>query len=169
MDRDHAPWCFYRHPGDEHELPTRPSYAITAACYQAKLFRIIDESLNLYCGARGQVSAEKTLAVYKRYVDWKNDLPSMITDVDASDQPLPHILYLQYVSAFEYHEHGLTGPASNITLLWCSISARCSIAAGSLRMIMLSWFVLLCSTLEAVLNSLPMRKAFIPRGSPCLS
>ena len=108
MERDHALWRFYRHQGDERELATRPSYAIVAACHQAKLFRIIDESLNLYCGVRGQVSAEKTLAVYKRYMDWKNDLPSVITNVEVSDQPLPHILYLQYVSASEYLEHGLT-------------------------------------------------------------
>ena len=98
MDREHAIWRFYRHQGDERELPTRPSYAIVTACYQAKLFRIIDETLNLYCGVRGQVTAEKSLAVYKRYVDWKNDLPSVIMNVDVSDQPLPHILYLQYVS-----------------------------------------------------------------------
>ena len=65
------------------------------ACYQAKLFRIIDESLALYCGARGQVSAEKILEVYRRYMDWKTDLPSVIANVDVGDQPLPHILYLQ--------------------------------------------------------------------------
>lgn len=108
MEKDHALWRFYRHPGDEHELPTRPSYAIVAACYQAKLFRIIDESLNLYCGARGQVSAEKFLAVYRRYMDWRSDLPSVIANVDVADQPLPHILYLQYVSAFKNREHVLT-------------------------------------------------------------
>ena len=95
MDRDNVVWRFYRKPGDERELPTRPSYAIMTACYQAKLFLIVDESLNLYCGVRGQVSAEKFLKVYSRYMDWKNDLPSMIANVDVSDQPLPHILYLQ--------------------------------------------------------------------------
>lgn len=95
MEKDHALWRFYRHPGDERELPTRPSYAIVAACYQAGLFRIINESLNLYCGARGRVSAEKFLEVYRRYMDWKTDLPSVIANVDVADQPLPHILYLQ--------------------------------------------------------------------------
>lgn len=95
MEKDHALWRFYRHPGDERELPTRPSYAIVAACYQAGLFRIINESLNLYYGARGRVSAEKFLEVYRRYMDWKTDLPSVIANVDVADQPLPHILYLQ--------------------------------------------------------------------------
>ena len=41
-------------------------------------------------------------------MDWKKDLPPVITNVDVSDQPLPHILYLQYVSASEYLEHELT-------------------------------------------------------------
>lgn len=95
MDRDNALWRFYRHPGDERELPTRPSYAILAACLQAGLFQIIDESLNLYCGVRGQVSAEKFLEVYRRYMDWKSDLPPVVANVDVADQPLPHILYLQ--------------------------------------------------------------------------
>lgn len=95
MDRDHDVWRFYRHPGDERELPTRPSYTIMTACFQARLFRIIDESLNLYCGARGQVSAEKFLGVYRRYMDWKTDLPPVIANVSVADQPLPHILYLQ--------------------------------------------------------------------------
>lgn len=99
MDRDLVQWCFYRHPGDERELPTRPSCSIVSACYQVKLFRIIDESLDLYCGPRGQVSADKFLALYKRYMDWKNDLPYLIANVDVADQPLPHILFLQYVSA----------------------------------------------------------------------
>ena len=95
MNRDYALWRFYRHPGDDRELPTRPSYSILTACYQAGLFRIIDKSLNLYCGIQGQVSAEKVLEVYRRYMDWKSDLPSEIANVDVADQPLPHILYLQ--------------------------------------------------------------------------
>lgn len=95
INKDHALWRFYRHPGDDRELPTRPSYAIVTACHQAGLFRIIDESLNLYCGVRGQVSAENFLEVYRRYMDWKTDLPPVIANVDVADQPLPQILYLQ--------------------------------------------------------------------------
>ncbi|KAL9125801.1 MAG: hypothetical protein Q9175_008017, partial [Cornicularia normoerica] len=102
MDRDHALWCFYRRPGDERDLPTRPSYAMVTACYQAGLFKIIDESLNLYYSARGQVSAEKFLEVYRRYMDWKTDLPPMIANVDVADQPLPHIL-VQYHTALVQH------------------------------------------------------------------
>ncbi|CAD6578405.1 MAG: hypothetical protein ASARMPRED_008709 [Alectoria sarmentosa] len=105
MERDHALWRFYRHPGDERELPTRPSFAIVTACYQAGLFRIIDDSLDLYSGARGQVSAERFLEVYRKYMDWKSDLPPVIANVDVADQPLPHILYLhvQYHTALVQH------------------------------------------------------------------
>lgn len=95
LDIDAPLWGFYRHPGDEKELPTRPSHAIITACHQAKLFRIIDESLALYCGNRGQVSAEKMLSVYRRYREWIDDLPPVVSNVEVADQPLPHILYLQ--------------------------------------------------------------------------
>lgn len=47
------------------------------------------------------MSADKFLALYKRYMDWKNDLPYLIANVDVADQPLPHVLFLQYVSALE--------------------------------------------------------------------
>ena len=95
MDKDKALWHFYRHPGDEQELPTRPCYSIVTACNQAKLFRIIDASLTLYCGVKGPVSAERFLNIYRRYVEWKNELPSVLANVDETDQPLPHMLYLQ--------------------------------------------------------------------------
>lgn len=97
MDLDDAVWRFYRHPGDERELPTRPSHAIVTACHQARLFRIVNENINLYCGTRGKVSAYKALEVYRKYLDWKEYLPPVIADISEGDQPLPHILYLQYV------------------------------------------------------------------------
>ncbi len=97
MDGDDAVWRFYRKAGDGHELPTRPSYAMVTACMQAGLFRIVNESLNLYCGHRGDVSATSVLTIYKMYLDWKEDLPPKVRQIEIDDQPLPHILYLQYV------------------------------------------------------------------------
>ena len=97
MDSDDAVWRYYRKVGDGRELPKRPSHAIMTACMQASLFQIIDESLKLYCGHRGDVSAANVLKVYKRYLDWKEDLPSRIGQIEVDDQPLPHVLYLQYV------------------------------------------------------------------------
>jgi hypothetical protein len=97
LDADDRVWRFYRHPGDARELPFRPSHAIITACQQAKLFSIINESIGLYCGARGKVSAANVLEVYGKYMSWKEDLPDVIANIGEGDQPLPHILYLQYV------------------------------------------------------------------------
>lgn len=93
-DRDDHVWRFFRHVGDSRELPTRPSHAIMTACNQAKLLRIAQESLNLYCGTRGKATAQAILEGYKSYLDWKNDLPVVIKNIDINDQPLPHVLYL---------------------------------------------------------------------------
>lgn len=93
-NRDDHAWRFYRHVGDNLQLPTRSSYAIMTACSQAKLLRIGQESLNLYCGTRGKASAQAILEGYKSYLDWKEDLPAVIRNIDISDQPLPHVLYL---------------------------------------------------------------------------
>ncbi|KAL8921374.1 MAG: hypothetical protein Q9172_004067 [Xanthocarpia lactea] len=102
---DDQVWRFYRTVGDQRELPVRPSYAIMTACYQAALFRIIHESLNLYCGLRGLATAEAVLIIYRRYIDWEHDLPSILQTVDVDVQPLPHILFLhvQYHVAVVQH------------------------------------------------------------------
>lgn len=105
LDRDHYLWRFYRHVGDDRELPTRSSHAIMTACNQAKLLRIGQESLNLYCGTRGKATAQAILEGYKRFLDWKDDLPSVIKNIDINDQPLPHVLYLHvlYHAALVQH------------------------------------------------------------------
>ena len=82
--------------GDQRKLPVRPCHALLTACYHAALFRIIHESLNLYCGLRGTATAEAVLILYRRYRDWEEDLPFILKAVDEEAQPLPHILYLQY-------------------------------------------------------------------------
>lgn len=96
---NHTVWRFYRFNGDQRKLPVRPSHAILTACHQAALFRIIHESLNLYCGLRGVVTAEAVLTLYRRYLDWKEDLPFILEAVDEEAQPLPHILFLHV----QYH------------------------------------------------------------------
>ncbi len=97
MDTEDALWRCYRHPGDAKELPTRLSHATVTAYHQAKLFGIIYDSINLYCGFRGPVSAFKILEVYRKYLDWKDSLPPVIAKYSEGGQPLPHILHLQYV------------------------------------------------------------------------
>ncbi|KAL8831026.1 MAG: hypothetical protein Q9170_005476 [Blastenia crenularia] len=99
INSNHSLWRFYRYNGDQRKLPVRPSHAILTACHQAALFRIVHESLNLYCGLRGSVTAEAVLILYRRYLDWEEDLPFILKAVDEQAQPLPHILYLHV----QYH------------------------------------------------------------------
>ncbi|KAL9601455.1 MAG: hypothetical protein Q9219_002521 [cf. Caloplaca sp. 3 TL-2023] len=99
MQSSHAMWRFYRHVGDQRQLPVRPCHAVITACHQATLFRIIHESLNLYCGLRGAATAEAVLTLYRRYKDWEEDLPFIVGAIDEDAQPLPHILCLH----IQYH------------------------------------------------------------------
>ena len=97
IDNDDDLWRVYRQPSDARGGPARPSHAIITAMYQARLYRVVDETINIYCGTRGQVTAYKVLAVYRKLLDWKESLPPVLADIGESDQPLPHILFLQYV------------------------------------------------------------------------
>lgn len=97
LQSSHSTWQEYRSIGDQRYLPVRPSHAVLAACHQAGLFRIIHESLNLYCGLRGLITADAVLTLYRRYMDWEEDLPFILKAIDDEARPLPHILLLQYV------------------------------------------------------------------------
>lgn len=99
---DEGLWRFYRRVGDERDLPARPCHSIITACNQTKLFRIIHESLHLYCRTRGKVTAQAVLEVYKRYLEWKEHLAPILKKIETNDQPLPHIMCLQYGS-LAYH------------------------------------------------------------------
>ena len=90
-----AQWRYYRQPGDEANIPKRPSYAILTACHQAKLYRIVHDSINIYCGARGKVTAKEIIGCYRRYLDWEERLPDQVRRTDEDAQPLPHVLGLQ--------------------------------------------------------------------------
>ncbi|KAL8690592.1 MAG: hypothetical protein Q9218_003996 [Villophora microphyllina] len=91
---DKDSWTFYRTAGDDRELPVRTSHAILTALHQSRLFRIIHGSLNLYCGLGGMATAEAILTLYRRYLDWEDDLPPILKQLDVDSQPLPHILFL---------------------------------------------------------------------------
>ena len=95
MDKDSAQWRFYRTVGDENELLRRPGHAILTAFWQAKLFNIINDSLNMYCGYSGRCTAERVIKTYKDFTSWKADLPEILQKIDVNSQPLPHILHLQ--------------------------------------------------------------------------
>lgn len=63
------------------------------ASEHAKLFRIAHETMLVYCGSRGRVSAHHLLNLYERFVNWREELPLEIRDI-ISDS-LPHVLFLQ--------------------------------------------------------------------------
>lgn len=91
-------WRYYRIPGDRTNIPRRPSYAILTACHQAQLYRIVHETINMFCGAHGKITARDLLERYRRYLTWKDNLPAQIAHVDMNAQALPHILFLQYAA-----------------------------------------------------------------------
>ncbi|MCJ1251730.1 hypothetical protein MMC30_008967 [Trapelia coarctata] len=105
MDKDSAPsqWRYYRQPGDETNYPKRQSFAIVTACEQAKLYRIVHDTINVYCGARGRATAAAVIGCYKRFLNWQASLSEAVRHVDEESQPLPHVLCLQYVSSVQYH------------------------------------------------------------------
>ena len=61
----------------------------------AKLYRIIHETILAFCGSRGKVSAHQLLVIYERYLGWKEHLPPSLSDVDGEVESLPHAIFLQ--------------------------------------------------------------------------
>lgn len=95
FDRDHDQLRFYCAVKENNEMPIRPSHSILTAFWQAKLFFIINDSLNMYCGYVGRATAEKTIRTYKNFTTWKDELPEILQRIDVQAQPLPHVLNLQ--------------------------------------------------------------------------
>lgn len=85
-------WHAHKHLSDP-DIQHRPSYSMLTATEHARLFRIIHETILVYCGSRGRVSARALLDLYERYVDWKEHLPPPLRVQEA--EPLPHVLFLQ--------------------------------------------------------------------------
>lgn len=85
-------WRFYKQPGDT-DVDHRQGFSLLTASEHAKLFRIVHESILVYCGSRGRVSARALLDLYKRYVNWKANLPPDLRNLES--EPLPHVLFLQ--------------------------------------------------------------------------
>lgn len=92
-DEGTASWRVYKQPGDGHNVSERSYSTVMTASENAKLFRIVHESILVYCGNRGKVRAQSLLDVYERYIGWKDDLPHVIQDL--ANEPLPHVLFLQ--------------------------------------------------------------------------
>ena len=87
-------WPLYGE-SDDSLTSNRPSYTLLTASEMAKLYRIIHESVLLYCGMNGKVSAGHLLQVYRRYKQWKEELAPQLCDVASDSNALPHVLSLQ--------------------------------------------------------------------------
>lgn len=73
----------------------RPDYAALTASESAKLYRIIHETILLYCGGTGRASARQLLKVYERFLSWKEELPTQISQTENDSNVSPHVLFLQ--------------------------------------------------------------------------
>lgn len=96
-----GPWQNYRRPGDDKAEPgdkrvsNRPCYAKLTGFEQAKLYRIVHETIHVYCGYDGKVTAHRLSSVYSLYRRWKENLPQALRDVEGDREALPHALFLQ--------------------------------------------------------------------------
>lgn len=73
----------------------RPIYTVLTASELARLYRVIHETILLYCGTKGKVSAHHLIKVYERFLAWKEELPSQISHVAGDNSATPHALSLQ--------------------------------------------------------------------------
>jgi len=94
---DDARWYFYRFVSDQ--CPAWPGLLATTNREKSKLIRIIqDVATMLYSQQSPRLSAHNVLLQYSRFVAWKEDLPSVIGDIENNNsQALPHVLSLLYV------------------------------------------------------------------------
>ena len=85
-------------PQNEGDETGSPIHGVDTAQQQASLSQIIHDTVSLHCGYHGVVTAREMIGCYKRFLNWKNDLPKPVGDTQTDHQPLPHVLSLQYVA-----------------------------------------------------------------------
>lgn len=127
IDGDANIWRYYRSPGDERDMPTRPSHAIMSAGYQSLLFQVVSDTIRLYCGLEGTITAGAIIDLYRRFLLWKEDLPPALkTASGMNEEALPHVIYLQYIFPLSYENcrTDSTSPVSNSKPHLSSSSSR---------------------------------------------
>lgn len=87
-------WRAYRQPEDA-DIAAQHGHSISASCELAKLYRMVHETILLYCAAYGLVTSDAVLRVWKRYMEWKHELPEIFQKIDDAADPLPYVLALQ--------------------------------------------------------------------------
>ena len=89
------PWQQYEQEGDDRQMPTRISYAMDTASEVSKLYRIIHQTILIYCGSRGRVTQNRLFDNYMRYRALYETLPISVTINEEEGPTLPHILFFQ--------------------------------------------------------------------------
>ncbi|KAF2091466.1 hypothetical protein K490DRAFT_60906 [Saccharata proteae CBS 121410] len=96
LDKEDAMWQPYRFPSDNGAAEI-PSHAIEVSREFSRLNQIIHETINVYCGSKGRVTARSIMYLYKRYLRWKTALPhDLAVGADGVEMvhPLPHVFYI---------------------------------------------------------------------------
>ena len=71
----------------------RAGHITKSALALVTLFRIVHETILVYCGSRGKATTRQLLSLYERYLMWREALPQEIAEM--GQEPLPHVLFLQ--------------------------------------------------------------------------
>ncbi|KAJ8061913.1 hypothetical protein OCU04_009701 [Sclerotinia nivalis] len=98
---DQLSWKPYRFPEDFRGEPTFPCLTATTNREKSKLIEIIrDATILLYNTTGPQLYAEDLLAIYRRLLVWRENLPEKIARTSKKDaQVLPHVLSLHILYA----------------------------------------------------------------------
>lgn len=94
---DELCWKQYRSPLDFSGEPTFSCLTATTNREKSKLIEIIhDATILLYDKTGSRIYAEDVLAIYRRLLVWRENLPEKIANTGKKDvQMLPHVLSLQ--------------------------------------------------------------------------
>lgn len=77
-----------------------PSAPLQTAKAFAKLNQIVLETMNVYCGRRGRITARGLLDLYRKYLVWAAELPPrlarpVLNEDNEIEDTVPHVLFLQ--------------------------------------------------------------------------
>jgi hypothetical protein len=91
---DAAKWYYYRYVNDQ--CPAWPGLLATTNREKSRLTAIIQDVVTMMYTQHGpQISAHHLLQQYGRLVAWRDDLPSVIGNIENNNsQALPHVLSL---------------------------------------------------------------------------
>ncbi|RDI78713.1 hypothetical protein Vi05172_g11297 [Venturia inaequalis] len=103
-NKSDAYWKSYRFPKDSGKDPIT-GHAIETAKEFTQLSQVIFQTIRVWCGSKGKVSAQTLLRLYRQFTSWKAALPEHLAilefSADSAPQALPHVfsLHIQYYVA----------------------------------------------------------------------